>query len=1213
MDPITRLDPQTQRLLDAYNTKNGISSGGGDEVVSHVLKSLGVNALSGIKGISTLPQGADAATKAIEDYQSKYGPSMDLSPAGQEYVRNTVAPLYSAIGNSGVGRAMHGASQDYGEGAQHLSDLVGKYLGPSAAGAIGATADVAPYLIQPEALAGAAMSAKVVPRMLSDEVPRVLQDGSTIAGLMREGVAAKRSAPPAYTKATIPTSQLDPSLHPPSFTPPDGATSVVAMDPETGEQVAHVTSVRRGDGVQNIRMDTLPGWRGYGIAPDLLSDAVSDAHSQGVPYRSDTQLSVPAAKAFEKIPGAVRNEDVTHAVDPHDGDVGISNNGRPVYEIPAAVPSDDAEVGEAPRFDPSQSWIGRQAMAEGGEAAPVLGDIASLVAKYSKPLKEIPASGYQAPQELEDFVRSNAPAHRVDPNGPASWEELQASRHEPVMPINPQSAENSIYSDTPTNIAFRAWHDKLHLDLNAGFDHDGELKVAQEHLRQAQAAGLSEEAQRALWADTWETFKHHEDTGDFPSNPRMFVAQQMQNQFPGDGSMLNIGLNQGQDGQAGFRTMSAPEAQNAIESTGAKVTKASVLTPGQHSVSEPTLVASTDRPLDEPEMQSILAQTKQSAIPQRTNAGATSMHIAPGHEQIAKEQGWDQFNPDYFHEHDGSTAPPVDPDAQPPGMADGGEVEPAIGDIGALVAKYAGEQAPNDHAAQLAAHVADNGGVTYNPTTGDVHSHGFAVPTEPSRSQVFDAPPSASDLHDFMMHNQDAFAADPKAALHVESDDDGYHIAHIAHIEPDPQSATLAADSYSAPGFRDLSTGTNHPTSGTSRIGSSEADPDVEQYLEKSRVPAANMPADIDPELNQRPQAPWTHGQPTVANPQRVAFPGIYNDPRQVIADANAMVGPEDPLLQQLFGVSRQDLSDLSTSRQGNELGTLPGAKQNPQGAKSALAVMTPQNEQRLIDVLTEARGTPLHTGMTGWYSMDPLYKRFEEIFGPEEAPDRYQRFNALMGMASPGSDVGTEIARGTSAHWLNNEGRFNDFLKYAGLPGGERSSMPEDMLGIPGHPYHRTAQGQPMADYLRTGEIQMQSPKVPMYISASGVPQIGFQSDLPVGDAHWARGVGLADTRNPRTSKGVPVVPGSSVSTPEMQTLAPWWRDRVAAQAGYQSVPAQATAWGAFAPATGVESQIGAPKLEILATQIGKLADRLGVSPETARDLVIQGKAGAY
>lgn len=125
---------------------------------------------------------------------------------------------------------------------------------------------------------------------------------------------------------------------------------------------------------------------------------------------------------------------------------------------------------------------------------------------------------------------------------------------------------------------------------------------------------------------------------------------------PAAGSQLNIGLHQGQEGQPGFRKMSKQEAAGAVESTGAKVTKSSVLTPQAHGVAEPALVASTNRPLSEPEMQKVLAKTKQSAIPQRTEAGEESMHVAPGHEEIAKNEGWDKFNPDYFREHDGTVA-----------------------------------------------------------------------------------------------------------------------------------------------------------------------------------------------------------------------------------------------------------------------------------------------------------------------------------------------------------------------------------------------------------------------------------------------------------------------------------------------------------------------------------------------------------------------------
>ena len=137
-----------------------------------------------------------------------------------------------------------------------------------------------------------------------------------------------------------------------------------------------------------------------------------------------------------------------------------------------------------------------------------------------------------------------------------------------------------------------------------------------------------------------------------------------------------------------------------------------------------------------------------------------------------------------------------------------------------------------------------------------------------------------------------------------------------------------------------------------------------------------------------------------------------------------------------------------------------------------------------------------------------------------------------------------------------------------------------------------------------------MDSPKVPLYIEASGVPQTGFQTRTPVGDAHWSRAVGLADTRGKATRKGKEVVPDASVTNPEMSMLAPWWRDEIAGPMGLESVPAQARAWGTFSGQTGVTTPIGAPKLELIADQIMETSRRLGISPEAARDLVLTGEA---
>jgi len=355
-------------------------------------------------------------------------------------------------------------------------------------------------------------------------------------------------------------------------------------------------------------------------------------------------------------------------------------------------------------------------------------------------------------------------------------------------------------------------------------------------------------------------------------------------------------------------------------------------------------------------------------------------------------------------------------------------------------------------------------------------------------------------------------------------------------------------------------------------------------------------------------QTKITKRMQTVKGAQRMAYPGIYGRPDEIAALAASRVAPEDPALKQLFGVTREDMYNLAKGRQGMaHLGMLPGGSANPRGAAAAEGVMTPRNEQRLLDVMGETeKHKGLVHGMDPWYYMDPLFERMVQLLGLQKATEEYKKMNALMGMASSASEVNTEIPRGSLAYWLQKQGRFNEFLEHGGKRSKER---PADFGEVPGHLAHKTAHGMPMKKFIERGEVDMTSPKVPMYIEASGVPAIGFQTRTPVGDAHWSRAVGLADTRNPKFVKGEEVVPGASVTNPEMASLGPWWRNKIAAKLGLESVPAQARAWGAFSPQTGVTTPIGAPKLELIAKQIMQTAQRRGVSPQTARDLVLTGK----
>lgn len=343
----------------------------------------------------------------------------------------------------------------------------------------------------------------------------------------------------------------------------------------------------------------------------------------------------------------------------------------------------------------------------------------------------------------------------------------------------------------------------------------------------------------------------------------------------------------------------------------------------------------------------------------------------------------------------------------------------------------------------------------------------------------------------------------------------------------------------------------------------------------------------------------------TVMRPKRVAYPGIYSDPKQLVAEATSRVEEESPLLKRLFGVTRDDLFNIAEqgTRKGNITERPFKAAPNATGAGHAQEVMNPRNVQRIQDIIGESKNSPeLYKGMASWYTMDPLFNRYVELYGLENAIKEYNRFNTFTGMASPGSEVLVELNRGSAANWLDSENRFSDFIKY----GRKAGTGPEDMQNVLGHKYHITSHGLPMSKYIESGIVDMGSAKVPSYIAASGVPETGFQTSWPVGDAHWSRLVGLPDVRGPRTLKGVEVLPNASASVPEMVSLGPWWEEKIAKPMELESVPAQAVVWGSGSGATGVTSPIGAPKLELISKLIGDTANRLGVSPETARDLVI-------
>jgi len=371
---------------------------------------------------------------------------------------------------------------------------------------------------------------------------------------------------------------------------------------------------------------------------------------------------------------------------------------------------------------------------------------------------------------------------------------------------------------------------------------------------------------------------------------------------------------------------------------------------------------------------------------------------------------------------------------------------------------------------------------------------------------------------------------------------------------------------------------------------------------------AGRIEQSVTREMSAPAQRPY--GRSTIRGAGRKTFPGIFEDPRAIVRNASQQVAPESDALRRLFGVTREDLYDMSMAREPT-IWLPPGAPKNPRGTEHAGAVMLPANTIRLQDTLAEALKSPLRPGMVGWYIMDPVYQRLLQLVEPEEAARMYLDLNTLTGAHSAMSDVNTELTRGTAMNWLNRQGRLDDYIRFGGKMG--QPEVPEDMVRVPGHMAHSGAHLTPALRYLETGALSKEA-KTPAYITASMPVELGTQTNFPVGDAHFSRAIGLPDVRplvyNKKTGRYEPNV--ASWSMPEAMELQSWWADQVAGPVGLQAVPGQALLWGAGAPITGVDSPIGATKLELLADLIMKTAARLNVSPERARDLVITGQAYA-
>lgn len=343
--------------------------------------------------------------------------------------------------------------------------------------------------------------------------------------------------------------------------------------------------------------------------------------------------------------------------------------------------------------------------------------------------------------------------------------------------------------------------------------------------------------------------------------------------------------------------------------------------------------------------------------------------------------------------------------------------------------------------------------------------------------------------------------------------------------------------------------------------------------------------------FTERPSRPVVQppgGRTTVKNPTRKAYPDIYRRPDVIVSESAAQVGKEDPLLRQLFGVSRQDIDEIAKERyrSGATLQDQPVWVPPKGGPGYVQNLFTPANTRRVQDIVGLAATDPKFAGNWGWYETDPLYQMFKDLLGQEAGKREYDLFHIIGSAFSPGSPVPQEIRRASIANMMRRQGLGAKFLEPNGPP------------PLAGHIYH-TSSHQAARPVLEGGIFDpslKSAPKVSKYLNA----RLGTNMDYPVGDAHYGRLIGLPDVRTAKA--GV----GGSPSAAEYYLMQEWYRNEIANKLGIPSVPAQAIQWNAGGLSTGLKTGaggdedfgLGAPLLELIAKSVGNQAARTGEKP---------------
>ena len=86
-------------------------------------------------------------------------------------------------------------------------------------------------------------------------------------------------------------------------------------------------------------------------------------------------------------------------------------------------------------------------------------------------------------QHTKDVIVSLAPKHHTSDKAPNSYSELMQYSSDLEqglsIPVYSGDSDNTIYGSAAINYAFRAWHDRIHIEHKLDFSEQAELSVAE--------------------------------------------------------------------------------------------------------------------------------------------------------------------------------------------------------------------------------------------------------------------------------------------------------------------------------------------------------------------------------------------------------------------------------------------------------------------------------------------------------------------------------------------------------------------------------------------------------------------------------------------------------------------------------------------------------------------------------------------------------------